>query len=229
MYAYLSGKITEIYQEQVFLEVNNIAYAVNVGKNLQEKWQKELAAGQTLEVKIYTTLIVREDAQMLYGFADRQSKQLFELLLSIPRFGAKLSLAVVDNIKAENLLACVLTQDTKELVKIKGLGAKVAQRLLLELNNKLNKLQAASGDVKITESSHNSGETCDLPSSLREPASDLTTDKLSKSPAKQKYDDLLAALMVLNFSLHESKQMLKLSFRPELTLEENLRLALQTR
>ena len=110
MYAYLSGKITEIYQEQVFLEVNNIAYAVNVGKNLQEKWQKELAAGQTLEVKIYTTLIVREDAQMLYGFADRQSKQLFELLLSIPRFGAKLSLAVVDNIKAENLLACVLTQ-----------------------------------------------------------------------------------------------------------------------
>lgn len=50
MYAYLSGKITEIYQEQVFLEVNNIAYAVNVGKNLQEKWQKELAAGQTLEV-----------------------------------------------------------------------------------------------------------------------------------------------------------------------------------
>lgn len=247
MYAYIRGTITELYTDELVLETNTgVAYSLLIGpkalSKLAKKYQVGEEAEEAKEVKeadvtcligqqerFYTSFIVREDAQLLYAFLNRQDKLLFELLLTVPRIGAKLAQAIVDSLSPAELIAAVLQENTIPLVAVKGLGKKVAERVLLELKGKFSKLQllvgadltaeiAKQAKAKDTETASN----LDLPGNLALRAKD-------KKPEQQMYEDLLSALMVLNFSLHESKQMLKLTFNPSLTVEENLKLALQSR
>lgn len=238
MYAYIRGTITELYTDELVLETNTgVAYSLLIGPKALSKLAKKYQVGEEADVtcligqqeRFYTSFIVREDAQLLYAFLNRQDKLLFELLLTVPRIGAKLAQAIVDSLSPAELIAAVLQENTIPLVAVKGLGKKVAERVLLELKGKFSKLQllvgadltaeiAKQAKAKDTETASN----LDLPGNLALRAKD-------KKPEQQMYEDLLSALMVLNFSLHESKQMLKLTFDPSLTVEENLKLALQSR
>lgn len=238
MYAYVRGTITELYTDELVLETNiGVAYSLLIGPKALSKLAKKYQVGEEADVtcligqqeRFYTSFIVREDAQLLYAFLNRQDKLLFELLLTVPRIGAKLAQAIVDSLSPAELIAAVLQENTIPLVAVKGLGKKVAERVLLELKGKFSKLQllvgadltaeiAKQAKAKDTETASN----LDLPGNLALRAKD-------KKPEQQMYEDLLSALMVLNFSLHESKQMLKLTFDPSLTVEENLKLALQSR
>lgn len=240
MYAYIKGKLVELFEESLVIETAaGLAYELNVGPNTVARLRRDKesnntlsqlavadgvessrpAAGQQDNMIIYTSLIVREDAHLLYGFLERKQKQLFELLLTIPRIGAKLASAICDNLSAEDLALAVMQDNPKRLTHIKGLGQKVAQRLLIDLKDKMQKLQAV-GMLQQSE-----GPDATTPPAAVDAAAD-NAETFSKS---EQYQDLLSALMVLGFSLPESKRMLKRSFNEALSLEENLKAALQAK
>ena len=92
------------------------------------------------EVTIHTHLVVREDAQLLFGFASRFERELFRALIRISGVGPKMALAILSGIEADRLVACIRAQDSSALVKVPGIGKKTAERLVIEMSDRLDRL-----------------------------------------------------------------------------------------
>lgn len=107
------------------------------------------ASGQT--ATIYTYLHVREDTMALYGFADPEDRNLFDLLLTVSGIGPKVALAIVGTLKPSQLALAVLSADTKTLTQVRGIGRKSAERLILELKDKLKSEDLAPVQDQETE------------------------------------------------------------------------------
>ena len=97
------------------------------------------------EVRIYTQLKVSENNLALYGFATRKERSLFEALISVPGIGPKVALALLSKAKVEDLTACIIQGDAERLAKLPGLGNKTAQKLILQLGDKLAKQLLLAG------------------------------------------------------------------------------------
>lgn len=93
------------------------------------------------EVVLHTHLVVREDAQQLYGFGDRFERELFRALLRVNGVGPKMALGILSGIEAARLAACIREQDSSALVKIPGVGRKTAERLVMEMADRLDRLE----------------------------------------------------------------------------------------
>ena len=91
---------------------------------------------------IYTHFVVREDAQLLYGFANKVERKLFRLLIKVNGVGPKLALAILSNMSADQFVSCVRHDDITAIVKIPGVGKKTAERLLIEMRDRLKDWQA---------------------------------------------------------------------------------------
>ena len=133
MIAYLKGKITDIAEENVVLEVNDIGYNVKItGRTLGML----PAAGE--EGKIYTYTYVREDAIHLYGFLTRDDLKMFKLLITVNGIGPKGALAVLSVMDADELRFAIISGDAKAIAKAPGIGGKTAERAILDLKDKVS-------------------------------------------------------------------------------------------
>ncbi len=133
MIAYLKGKITDIAEENVVLEVNDIGYNVKItGRTLG---MLPAAGG---EVKIYTYTYVREDAIHLYGFLTRDDLKMFKLLITVNGIGPKGALAVLSVMDADELRFAIISGDAKAIAKAPGIGGKTAERAILDLKDKVS-------------------------------------------------------------------------------------------
>ncbi len=94
------------------------------------------------QATIYTHFVVREDAQLLYGFANKVERKLFRLLIKVNGVGPKLALAILSNMSADQFVSCVRHDDISAIVKIPGVGKKTAERLLIEMRDRLKDWQA---------------------------------------------------------------------------------------
>lgn len=92
------------------------------------------------ELVLHTHLVVREDAQLLFGFASRFERELFRALIKISGVGPKMGLAILSGIEAERLVDCIRHQDSSALVKVPGIGKKTAERLVIEMSDRLDRL-----------------------------------------------------------------------------------------
>ena len=99
---------------------------------------------------LFTHLVVREDAHMLYGFASEEERSLFRLLLKISGVGAKMGLAILSTLSVEDFRRCVEYEDAATLVKIPGVGKKTAERLIIEMRDKIDKPAAGPGAPKLS-------------------------------------------------------------------------------
>jgi Holliday junction DNA helicase RuvA len=117
----------------VYLEVNGVGYELNITLQTYSKLQ------QLEKCRLYTHLQVREDAWVLYGFADEGERATFRQLLNINGVGAATSRIILSSLTAEELGRAVAAEDSKTLERVKGIGAKTAQRIILELKGKLSK------------------------------------------------------------------------------------------
>lgn len=99
------------------------------------------------EVVLHTHLVVREDAQLLYGFADRFERELFRALIRISGVGPKLALSILSGMESDRLVMAIRQQDAAALVKIPGIGKKTAERLVIEMSDRLDKLDGAPADM----------------------------------------------------------------------------------
>ena len=140
MYDYLRGELARCDQQTAVVDCGGVGYLCNISLNTYQE-----ISGKT-HVKLYTYLHVKEDAMTLYGFADEQEKQFFTLLISISGVGPKGALSVLSEMLPETFAAAVLTGDYRQISKANGVGPKLAQRICLELKDKL-----AKADVKISE------------------------------------------------------------------------------
>ena len=95
------------------------------------------------ELTLHTHFVVREDAQLLYGFTGRYERELFRSLIKVNGVGPKMALAILSGIEADRLAACIRDQDTTSLVKVPGIGKKTAERLVIEMSDRLDKLDGA--------------------------------------------------------------------------------------
>ena len=133
MYAYIKGTLEETGSGWIVIDNQGIGYQVQVSARLME----ELPMIGT-EVKIYTYLNVKEDAMSLFGFLSKDDLHIFKLLLAVSGIGPKGALAVLSVLPADDLRFAVVGGDAKAIAKAPGIGAKTAQRVILELKDKLN-------------------------------------------------------------------------------------------
>lgn len=134
MIGYLSGTIKFLFGDGCILDVNGVGYKIF----LDASTKQNLTVGEAAEFFIHTA--VREDAITLFGFADAATLEFFELLLTVSGVGAKTAQGVVSKISAAEFARAVTMQDAKTLTRLPGLGKKSAERILLELKDKVRPL-----------------------------------------------------------------------------------------
>ncbi|NLW11488.1 MAG: Holliday junction branch migration protein RuvA [Clostridiaceae bacterium] len=132
MYAYIIGEVVHKEPEKMIIENNGIGYMINASSGLMEKFS---AIGT--QVKVHTYYYVREDQIALYGFPTREELSMFELLLTVSGIGPKVACNITGSMNPGQFALAVVTGDTKSLTSIKGIGKKGAERMILELKDKL--------------------------------------------------------------------------------------------
>ena len=134
MYSYIKGELSEIVAENhIVVENGGIGYNIYIPGQVLS-----LLPGVGEEVKIYTYLCVREDAFILYGFLTRDDLNVFKLLIGVSGIGPKGALAILSVMSTDDLRCAVLSDDAKAIAKAPGVGNKTAQRLIIELKDKLS-------------------------------------------------------------------------------------------
>lgn len=136
MIAYLKGKFTYKNPTVVYIDVLGIGYDVNISLNTYSQIQN------LDEGKLYTYLQIKEDAHTMYGFFDLHEKEIFTLLISVSGVGAATARMMLSNMKPLEITNAIIRNEARLLEKVKGIGRKTAERLILELRDKITKLPA---------------------------------------------------------------------------------------
>lgn len=144
MYAYIKGEIAEITEDNLVIECNNIGYNIKVPFSVVQKLP---GIGQT--VKIYTYTSVREDAFVLYGFLTKDDLYIFKKLITVNGIGPKGALGILSAMSADDLRFAIIAGDSKAISKAPGIGAKSAERIILDLKDKINLPSETSGNDNI--------------------------------------------------------------------------------
>lgn len=159
MIALLNGRLVDINGSVVIVNVGGVGYEVEVTTNAlgtlgtlsPDASSASKAKEPGPEVTLHTHMVVREDAQLLYGFASKNERELFRALIRINSVGPKLALSVLSALSLAELAQAVANKDISALTKISGVGRKTAERLLMELKDKMEALTqlfpAAAADV----------------------------------------------------------------------------------
>ncbi len=198
MYSYLKGELVEILDDVIVVEVHDIGYEVHIPASMTDHF-----TGTGQRVKIYTYLHVKEDLMELYGFLTRDDLSIFRLLLGVSGIGPKGALAVLSVMTPDDLRFAVLGEDAKAIAKAPGIGSKTAQRVILELKDRL-KLE----DALELKTLHGEPERAESLSGV-------------KSEAVQ-------ALTALGYSSSEAlKSVNSVELTPDITVEEVLKAALK--
>lgn len=133
MIAFLTGDFVQKTPASVLVNVNGVGYEVHISLNTYSKIQ-HLDKGT-----LYTILLIREDAHLLYGFQDIIEKDVFQLLISVSGVGASTARVMLSYMKPDEISRAIVNADTKALEAIKGIGKKTAERMVLELKDKMAK------------------------------------------------------------------------------------------
>ena len=131
MYAYLRGDFSYKTASQVYVDINGVGYEVNITLNTYSAIET-LAGG-----KLFTYLQIKEDAHTLYGFFEKEEKDMFVLLISVSGVGAATARMMLSSLKPEEVEIAISTGNLKLIESVKGIGKKTAERLVLELKDKV--------------------------------------------------------------------------------------------
>jgi len=200
----IRGQLVEKLPPEVLIDVAGVGYEIQMP--MTSLYQlPELGS----EVTVYTHFVVREDAQLLFGFADRQERALFRELIKANGVGPKMALTIMSGMSAAQFVQAVNQSDVASLVKLPGVGKKTAERLLVEMKDRL---KALFGDVD---------------------AMPVVTDMATSTPVipaatMTAKDEAGSALLALGYKPAQVEKMLKTVFDESLSAEELIREALKS-
>lgn len=140
MIAYVNGIVEHVTEDNAVLDVNGIGYNVKISSNTASR-----LPGVGERVKLYTYTCVREDAFQLYGFLSRNDLEIFKQCITVSGIGPKGALAILSSLDADSLRFAILAGDAKAISKAPGIGAKTAERLILELKGKITAMDTQIG------------------------------------------------------------------------------------
>lgn len=189
MYAYIKGKLEARGGDYLIIEAGGIGYKVFTSLTTLE-----VAGQQGHEFKAFTHLYVREDIMSLYGFATQEELGMFELLLTVSGVGPKAALALLSAVSPSKFGLAVITDDAKTLTRAQGIGSKMAQRIILELKDKIKKQQLALN-------------------------TDSGFDNTAVSGGGSRLSEAVSALMVLGYTPAEASRAVASVYSDELDLE----------
>ena len=193
MYAYIYGNVADKANNYVVIDVGGIGYKIFMSQTAIEKLP-DIGKKQ----KVYTYYHVREDNISLYGFLTNEELRMFELLLSVSGIGAKSAIQILSAISPSSFALAVISNDISAIVKIPGIGKKTAERMILELKDKLKTEQAIEKNEKIEQAIHQDDRA----------------------------DEAITALQVLGYTRKEIEKALEKMEIQNLSVEEIIRKAL---
>lgn len=154
MFAYIKGILESRTLEYVVIDVSGIGYKIFMSENSMKK------VGEIGSiVKVYTYLKVKEDDVSIYGFSSNEELRMFELLVSVSGIGAKLAISILSNIEPSAFAISVVSNDVATLKKLPGIGTKSAQRIILELQDKLKSMSIEDAQSEELEKVVNKNDT----------------------------------------------------------------------
>ena len=195
MYEYINGTLAEVAPAYAVVEAHGVGYFINISLNTYSAIEK------AEQVKLFLHHIVREDAEMLYGFASKEERDLFRLLISVSGVGGNTARMIQSTYSPSELRNIIATGNAVLLKNVKGLGLKTAQKIIVDL----------------------SGKMVDLPSH------DASANALLASQHSEAYEEALTALIMLGFAKNASEKVVKaiLNESPTISVEEAVRQALR--
>ena len=203
MYAYLKGTIEEIKEDNIVVEVGNIGYNVKVSTTTAD-----LLPPPGNEVKIYTYTLVREDTFSLYGFLTRDDLEIFKKLITVNGIGPKGGLAILSVMNADALRFAIMAGDAKSIAKAPGIGNKTAERVILDLRDKVSLEDTLRG--------------------LGDPVDAAGTVSGGASPDNAMKKEAIEALVALGYSASDATTAVKkVEVTEETTVESILKMALK--
>ena len=154
MYAYIKGEIIDISEDNLVLECNNIGYNIRIPLSVTQR-----LPGIGATVKIYTYTSVREDAFNLFGFLSKDDLEIYKKLIAVNGIGPKGALSILSAMSADDLRFAILSGDAAAIAKAQGVGKKSAERIILELRDKVQFMGSAAADLEVLTSSDTTAET----------------------------------------------------------------------
>ncbi len=192
MFSYIKGKLEVKTTGYVVIDINGLGYKIFMSDTAINK------IGDIGEVvKVHTYVKVREDDISIYGFNTNEELRMFELLLSVSGIGAKSAITILSNVSPSSFALAVITNNVGEIKKLPGIGPKTAQRIILELKDKLK-----------TEESIESDNTIELKNAITE---------------DNKVQEAISALQVLGYSQREIENAMKNVDKDNLSVEDIIR------
>lgn len=208
MIEYIKGQVTDVNPTYVVIEAAGVGYAINIALPTYS----ELVSKEGQEGRLYITEIIREDAHELYGFFSKGERELFIMLMTVSGIGANTARMIMSAYSAAEIRQIIATGNARALSQVKGLGPKTAQRIIVDLKDKVLKIDLADG---------NRGEIGDEARRLfgEEPQS-------VDSPVKQ---EAVSALVMLGFAATASGKVVDkiLKAAPESSVEQVIKQALK--
>lgn len=176
MIAFLKGKLAHLDPTFVIIDVNGVGYHVHISL------QTFAAIKEQENVKLFTHLAIREDAHVLFGFSNEAEKKIFQQLISVNGVGPNTAIVMLSYLNTQELKSAIIREDAATLQAVKGIGGKTAQRVIIELRDKLKK-EGMEETSAFSSSEHNTLR--------REALSALLTLGLPKAAAEKSVDAIL--------------------------------------
>ena len=200
MYAYIKGTVADRNDQQIVIENNGIGYLINCPIGISADF-----GGLGAEVTVYLYQSVKEDDISLYGFSSRDQKEMFLKFITVSGIGPKVAHTICASLSAEQIAAAVMSNNVALLTGVKGLGKKTAERIILELKDKLKSQLGASASVSVTPvavAASGSGDTGIM-------------------------QDAVGALVVLGYKDQEAAEAVAAAYEDGIGLEDLIRKALK--
>ncbi|MDT3695586.1 MAG: Holliday junction branch migration protein RuvA [Ignavibacterium sp.] len=191
MIGYLTGKIISSKPTQILLDVNGVGYSVNISVNTFEK----ISEKESVSLFIFTN--VKEDSITLFGFYTQSEKDMFELLISVSGIGPKVSMGILSGIVVDDLKEAISNGNISRLIAIPGIGRKTAERIVLELRNKVDSIKA-DGEVKVSSAKEEAVAALSTLGYQRQISDKVIRDLLSENPNYSLEELIRKALSELN-------------------------------
>lgn len=199
MYAYIKGELAEKNIDHIVVETGGIGYLIYVPAQSIDYLPDE---GD--QIKVYTYLYIREDAMVLYGFLTKDDLEIFKMLITVSGIGPKGGLGILSTLSADDLRFAILSGDSKTISKAPGIGAKTAQRVIIDLKDKMSLEEAFEKKLE------------------------NNADGVQKTLNSSIKNDAVLALSALGYSSAESlKAVSKVDITDDMDVEDVLKLALK--